>query len=133
MIVLVLFMVGVFVINILFAGPSLSGLARGLIPSWPPGDAGRIWPIMRDGAVFSPAVTLVGLVATTCSFAAAFYQGYLVREKGWTVADLSRQRTDSAAGIIVLAGISLVIMATSAAVLYQELCRFPRSPVPHLR
>ena len=42
---------------------------------------------------------------------------YLVREKGWTSKDLGRGLTDSIVGTAVLIGISLMIMATSAAVL----------------
>lgn len=118
MISLVMVMMAVFVINILFAGPDLLAVFKGLIPSWPGGELGRIWPTVIDGKIQANAGVLVALVATTTSVAGAFYQGYLVKEKGWKLENLSQQRIDSAAGIAVLTGISLIVMLTSAAVLY---------------
>jgi len=61
-----------------------------------------------------PLVAVIGLIGTTFSVAGAFYQSYLVREKGWGLADLDRGLIDSVAGIAVLGTISLVIMATAA-------------------
>jgi Mn2+/Fe2+ NRAMP family transporter len=46
----------------------------------------------------------------------AFYQGYLVREKGWSVNDLGAGRRDSIIGMCVLVGVTAIIMMTSAAV-----------------
>lgn len=65
-----------------------------------------------------PTGVIVGLMATTFSVAGAFYQGYLVKEKGWKLGNLKQGMIDSSAGILVLGGISLVIMITSAAVLH---------------
>jgi Mn2+/Fe2+ NRAMP family transporter len=48
------------------------------------------------------------------SIAGAFYQAYLVREKGWGLSDLRRGMIDSVAGIGMLGAISLVIMCTAA-------------------
>ena len=38
---------------------------------------------------------VLGLIATTFSVAAAFYQAYLVRERGWKLEDSRRIRFDS--------------------------------------
>lgn len=57
---------------------------------------------------------LYGLIGTTFSVAGAFYQAYLVREKGWTLGDAKRGMIDSVAGITVLCLISLVVMTTAA-------------------
>ena len=62
---------------------------------------------------------LLGMVATTFSVAGAFYQAYLVREKGWTVADTRRGVMDSLAGIAALAVVCIVILSTAALVFYQ--------------
>ena len=87
--------------NVFFAKPSLSELGKGLVPQLPSGD---------------DVLPLLGLVATTFSVGGAFYQAYLVREKGWTTANLKQGLFDSAVGISVLCGTTLVIMMTSAAV-----------------
>ncbi len=123
MMFLVAVMILMFALNVIVAQPDLLAAARGLIPSLPEGEWKGLWPRIEEGAegrqlAVSPAVALVALVATTLSVAGAFYQGYLVKEKGWDLNDLPQQKVDSAAGIFVLTGISLIIMLTSAAVLH---------------
>ncbi len=56
---------------------------------------------------------LVALVATTFSVAGAYYQAYLVREKGWTSADLEQGFFDSLVGVAVLCLMTGVILCTS--------------------
>lgn len=73
---------------------------------------------MADGKITDPLWVVQGMVGTTFSVAGAFYQAYLVREKGWTHDDRRRGFHDSLVGIAILGGISLVIMMTSAAVFY---------------
>ncbi len=63
-------------------------------------------------------LAVLGLIGTTFSVAGAFYQAYLVREKGWGLGDLRRGMVDSVAGITVLGSISLVIMLTAAISFY---------------
>lgn len=113
----VLVMAVAFVGNLWFARPSVGSTLAGLLPSWPR-DADGFWPIERDGAVDDPLWALQALVATTFSVAGAFYQGYLVRAKGWGVADLRRGLLDSIVGIAVLGGLSFVILIGAAAVLH---------------
>ncbi len=107
MMLLVFVMMLGFAVNLFMARPSLGGIIGGLVPKLPEGDSlgESIWP-------------LLGLFATTFSVGAAFYQCYLVREKGWTIKHLKQGLTDSIAGVAVLVGITLIIMATSAAVLH---------------
>ena len=100
---LVAIMIVGFAGNVFFARPSIIELLKGLIPSLPPDD---------------DVLPLLGLVATTFSVGGAFYQGYLVREKGWTAGDLKQGLLDSAVGIAALCGTTMVIMMTSAAVFY---------------
>ncbi len=98
---LVAIMVVVFFANLYFARPSLVGVARGLLPSLPEG-LNWVWA--------------AGLVATTFSIVGAIFQTYLVRERRWTAADYRRGVGDSVAGIAILTLVSMVILATSAAV-----------------
>ncbi len=108
--VLVLLMVAAFLVNALVARPSLVEIGKGLVPAIPPQSS---W-------------VLVALVGTTFSVAAAFYQAYLVREKGWTEADRQSGFIDAVTGIATLGGITLVIMVTSAAVFHSQ------DPIPAL-
>jgi len=70
-----------------------------------------------DGGVRDPLGPLVALLGTTFSVAGAFFQAYLVRQKGWGRSELREGMMDTVAGISVLNLITLVIMLTSAAVL----------------
>lgn len=107
--ILILLMLVAFVVNLAFAKPSISAIFKGLVPDFSPfGDKEHLLLIM-------------GLIGTTFSVAAAFYQGYLVREKGWGPADVKKGFRDSAFGMCVLAGVTSVIMITSAAVFYDKI------------
>jgi Mn2+/Fe2+ NRAMP family transporter len=66
------------------------------------------------GSGSGEVLAVLALIGTTFSIAGAFYQAYLVREKGWGLAHLRQGLTDSVAGISVLGAISLVIMLTAA-------------------
>jgi Mn2+/Fe2+ NRAMP family transporter len=117
-----------FAANLLLARPSLLGLLHGLVPGIPDELAGSFLPRLETAAtgpgvmaavprVVDPWLSLQGLVATTFSIAGAFYQAYLVKEKGWSTGQLKQGLVDSLVGMSVLVGISLMIMVTSAAVL----------------
>lgn len=93
-----------FIVNFFFAKPSLSESVAGLVPDMAPfGDKTQL-------------LALMGLIGTTFSVGGAFYQGYLVREKGWTVKDLSAGRRDSIFGMCVLVAVTAIVMMTAAAV-----------------
>jgi Mn2+/Fe2+ NRAMP family transporter len=108
-----------FVINVILARPSLSGIVRGFIPNWPDGLSLGV-PRKIDGAVQDPMILIASLLGTTFSVAAAFYQGNLVREKGWKIKDYSRGIGDSVAGVCVLTSVSAIIMITAAKVIPGE-------------
>jgi Mn2+/Fe2+ NRAMP family transporter len=105
-----------FVINVVLACPSLPGIIKGFIPSWPQGVSLGI-PKKIDGVIQDPMILIASLLGTTFSVAAAFYQGNLVREKNWTIKDYSRGIGDSLAGVCVLTSISAIILITAAAVI----------------
>lgn len=112
---MVALMVAAFAANMLFATPSLIGAAKGMIPHVPDGG---LMPYEVDGLIIDPLWAVQGMVMTTFSVAGAFYQGYLVREKGWTITDARKGLIDSIVGITTLGVLSAMIMVTSAAVLY---------------
>ena len=61
---------------------------------------------------------LLGLIGTTFSVGGAFYQSYLVKEKGWGITDAKRGLTDTVVSISVLGLVTVVIMLTSMRVFY---------------
>jgi manganese transport protein len=113
-------MVGViltsFLVNLLVVRPDLSAILAGLIPRLPEGLSLGL-PVRTEAGVKDSMVLVAGLLGTTFSVAAAFFQGNLVREKGWTLADYDRGIGDSLAGVTVLTGVSAMVMITSGALL----------------
>ncbi|MBM50438.1 MAG: hypothetical protein CMP27_11465 [Roseibacillus sp.] len=92
---LVLFMIGAFAANLLAA----------LL-----GDAPERNAPSREKPDWLPVIALVG---TTFSIGGAFFQSYLVREKGWNMRNLKQGTFDSAVGVAVLGGVSVIIMITA--------------------
>lgn len=90
-----------FAANLFFAKPQLGEWARGFVPS----GLGEI------------DITVLGLVGTTFVIAAAYFQIYLVREKGVAKEGLADSLLDSRVGALIMAAITLMIMGTAASVL----------------
>lgn len=113
-------MVGVilvsFVINLILAAPGLIAILKGLIPGIPEGISFEL-PRRVEGNIEDPLLLIASLLGTTFSVAAAFYQGNLVRERNWTIADYGRGIGDSIAGVTVITTVSAVIMVTTATVI----------------
>ncbi len=96
-------MVMAFLVNFFWAKPSAESAVSGLKPDLSP---------------FFDTTTLLiimGLIGTTYSVAGAFYQGYLVRERGWGPEEVKSGFRDSVFGMCVLVGVTSVILMTSAA------------------
>lgn len=115
---LVLTMLVGFSINLWFAQPSPAAAASGLIPSLPQGARTGLLPVRTPTGITDPLWALQGLIATTLSIGGAFYQCYLVKEEGWSSADVRRGLVDSTFGIAVLGLLSAIVMCTSAAALH---------------
>lgn len=113
--ILVGLMVCGFIGNLIMAKPSISGILSGFIPSLPEGTFKTILPQRDVKDTFSPVVAMIG---TTFSIAAAYYQCYLVQQKGWTKKDYRTGIIDTLTGIGMLGLISLVIMCTASAAFY---------------
>ncbi len=102
MMVLVMVMIVAFLLNLIFAKPNLAHAAGGFVPHIPKGS-------LND---------MAALVATTFCLHACLYQAYLVQSRGWKVQDLKHGVRDAISGIIMLGGISMLIIMTSAAALH---------------
>lgn len=105
-----------FLVNLFIVRPNLPAVLKGLIPRVPEGISLGL-PSRGEAGVADPMVLVASLLGTTFSVAAAFYQGNLVREKGWTIREYSRSVGDSIGGVAVLTGVSTIIMTTSGTVL----------------
>ncbi|MEL6106929.1 MAG: divalent metal cation transporter [Planctomycetota bacterium] len=107
---LVATMVLAFAVNLYFAKPSFAALLRGFIPSIPTVDSGE--------QASTSWMTAGAMIATTFSVAAAFYQSYQVREKGWRKSELKLGTFDTLLGICSLGLITMMILVTAAAALH---------------
>ncbi len=65
-------------------------------------------------------IPLLGMIGTTFSVGAAFYQAYLVKEKGWGLSDVRKAMTDSIVSISVLGIVTTMILLTSWRVFYGQ-------------
>lgn len=101
MILMVGLMLVSFFITLLLAKPNLTNLAEGFIPSIPSG----------------AELLSIALIASSFSLVGAFYQSYLVKEKGWKLIDIKRGKRESITGIIILGIISSFILINAAAIL----------------
>lgn len=100
--VLVGLMVIAFIFNCIISKPSLIETIKGLKPSLPKN---------KD------PLSVFALIATTFSIAGAFYQAYLVRDRGWRPNNVKETFVDTVIGITTLGLITLVIMLTAASTL----------------
>ncbi len=91
-----------FLVNLLMAGPRFGEWAQGFVP----GAAGKF------------DLSVLGLVGTTFVTTAAFYQAYLVRQKGLTAKEVQHGMIDVRIGATVMAAITLMLMATPATLYY---------------
>lgn len=92
-----------FAINLFMLGPNPGDMAKGFIPSL--GSSGELLPVL-------------GLIGTTFVITAAFYQAYLVKQKGWSNEDLRSSLIDARVGSMIMFLITLMLMSTAAAGLY---------------
>lgn len=63
-------------------------------------------------------LALLGMIGTTFSVGGAFYQAYLVKEKGWGLGQVREGVTDSIVSISMLGGVTSIILLTSWRVFY---------------
>jgi Mn2+/Fe2+ NRAMP family transporter len=102
MILLVGIMLLSFLFTLVLSKPSLTDVLSGVIPSIPTGSE----------------LLSIALVATGFSVVGAFYQSYLVQEKGWRQQDLTHCNREAISGIIILGVISSMVLLTAGSVLF---------------
>lgn len=91
-----------FAFNLIRLKPDLAAMARGF------------WYSSESKI----GIEVLGLVGTTFVISAAFYQAYLVRQKGWKTPELRNGLTDARIGSVIMALITVMLMSTAAAGLY---------------
>ncbi len=107
-----------FAVNLLRIGPDPFALLAGLVPT--PGRIAEVRDAFRSEVV---PVELLALVATTFSAAAAYYQAYAVRHRGWQRDDLRDGLLDARVSGVVMGAITLMLVWTAATVLYGNASR----------
>ncbi len=111
MAVIVAIMAACFVLNFFILMPPPIDILKGLIPSLPevPLDQGK-----------GPFLVIASMVGTTVFSGLFIIRTTLVKEAGWTIADLSKQRNDALVAVAMMFVISGSIMAAAAGTLYVE-------------
>lgn len=99
-----------FAVNLVLLGPDVGALLKGLIPST--GVSGV------ERKTSDLIIELLALVGTTFVITAAYYQAYLVRQKGWKEPELKSGMLDARIGSIIMFLITVMLMSTAAAGLY---------------
>ncbi len=102
MIIMVGMMLLSFLITLLLARPDFGAILSGLYPQIPKGSE----------------MLSIALIASSFSIVGAFYQSYLVKEKGWGKSEIKKGKRESLAGILILGIISSFIMINAATILY---------------
>lgn len=103
-----------FTFSLLRAHPDFRAVLAGLVPGFPEG-LHLGFPAKADGAIQDPMILVASLLGTTFSVGAAFFQGNLVRERNWSVADYEAGVGDALTGVGVLTLVSAIILVTAAA------------------
>ncbi|SHG30319.1 NRAMP (natural resistance-associated macrophage protein) metal ion transporters [Fodinibius roseus] len=104
MILMVGIMLVSFLLTLIITQPDVTQVVQGAVPSIPAGSL----------------LLVVALVASSFSIVGAFYQSYLVQEKGWKSGEVKKVVKESFSGIFILGCISAMILVGSGAILYPQ-------------
>ena len=109
--VIVAVMAACFVLNFFILMPPPIDILKGLVPSLPevPMDQGK-----------GPFLVIASMVGTTVFSGLFIIRTTLVKEAGWTIADISKQRNDAIVAVAMMFVISGSIMAAAAGTLHVE-------------
>ena len=109
--VIVAIMAACFILNFFILMPPPVEIVKGLVPSLPdvPLDEGR-----------GPFLVIASMVGTTVFSGLFIIRTTLVKEAGWTIADIRKQRNDAIVAVAMMFVISGSIMAAAAGTLYVE-------------
>lgn len=109
--VIVAIMSACFILNFFILMPPPAEILKGLVPTLPavPMDEGS-----------GPFLVIASMVGTTVFSGLFIIRTTLVKEAGWTIADLDQQRNDAIVAVTMMFVISGSIMAAAAGTLYVE-------------
>jgi Mn2+/Fe2+ NRAMP family transporter len=109
--VIVAIMSACFILNFFIMMPPPIDILKGLLPNLPevPADEGR-----------GPFLVIASMVGTTVFSGLFIIRTTLVKEAGWTVNDMAKQRNDAIVSVAMMFIISGSIMAAAAGTLYAE-------------
>jgi manganese transport protein len=93
-----------FIITLLVAQPDYAEVFAGLMPQVPP----------------ASLILIIALVASSFSIAGAFYQSYLVQEKGWNRTEVTDVKREAYTGILILGIISSMVLLSAGAILHPQ-------------
>jgi Mn2+/Fe2+ NRAMP family transporter len=109
--VIVAIMAACFLLNFFIMMPPPVDILKGLVPNLPevPTDQGK-----------GPFLVIASMVGTTVFSGLFIIRTTLVKEAGWTIRDLKKQRNDAIVSVVMMFVISGSIMAAAAGTLYAE-------------
>jgi len=109
--VIVAIMAACFLLNFFIMMPPPIDILKGMIPNLPqvPADQGK-----------GPFLVIASMVGTTVFSGLFIIRTTLVKEAGWTINDLTKQRNDAIVSVSLMFVISLAIMASAAGTLFAE-------------
>jgi len=109
--VIVAIMSGCFLLNFFIMMPPPIDILKGMIPNLPevPVDQGK-----------GPFLVIASMVGTTVFSGLFIIRTTLVKEAGWTISDIKKQRNDAIVSVTMMFVISGSIMAAAAGTLYAE-------------
>ena len=102
MTVFVAVMLACFAVNLVRLQPNVFEMLKGFVPS------------MTGIDVTQEMLPLLGLIGTTFVVTAAYYQAYLVQQKGWRLNEIGHGLFDARVSATVILLITIMLMATAA-------------------
>ena len=102
-----------FAINLIVLKPDLGELIMGFIPFQ---ESSEVATTSESG--MDNLIAVLGLIGTTFVITAAFYQAYLVQQKGWDENEVRNGIMDARVGAILMMLITVMLVSTAAAGLY---------------
>jgi manganese transport protein len=109
--VIVAIMAASFLLNFFILMPPPIDILKGLVPSIPE---------VAEGQGNSPFLVIASMVGTTVFSGLFIIRTTLVKEAGWSLKDLKKQRNDAIFSVTLMFIISAAIMAAAAGTLYAE-------------
>ena len=105
-------MAACFLLNFFIMMPPPIDILKGLVPSV---------PNVPEGQGNGPFLVIASMVGTTVFSGLFIIRTTLVKEAGWTVADIGKQRNDAIVSVVMMFVISASIMAAAAGTLCRRL------------